>query len=301
MKFIRQLTNAKEQINAVDTSGFLKELDAETLKKLQETLLEMLLDIMEVCEKHQIRMFLMGGTALGAVRHKGFIPWDDDLDIGMARKDYERFSEIFDAELSEKYILNAPNRCKNAIARFPKILKKDSFLDTGGQKDPSLCKIYVDIFIADAVPQNGLRRKLKGWHCNWLEFISGQVAFVEKLDDFTKKLYQSGGKASYYVRFTVGKLFSFRSASRWYDLIDRAVQYPKESELWGLPTGSRHYFGEILPRSAFLPLSYGTFEGHTVPMVSDPDAYLRNLYGDYMQIPPPEKRQKHFVREVRFE
>lgn len=300
MKMMRQLANAKEQINSVDTRSFLKELDPESLHQLQQTLLEMLLDIMKVCEEHGIHMFLLGGTALGAVRHHGFIPWDDDLDIGMPREDYQRFSAIFNTALAEKYTLNAPNYSSNASARFPKILKNDSFLDTGGKKDPSLCKIYIDIFIADAIPKNELVRKWKGYRCNWLEFISGQVAFVEKQDDFTKALYKSGSRASYYVRLLVGHLFSFRKASGWYDLIDRAVQYKKKSALWGLPTGSKHYFGEILPASVFLPLSTGDFEGHVVPMVHNPDAYLKNLYGDYMQIPPPEKRQKHFVREVRF-
>ena len=103
MKLIRQLANAKEQINAVDTTGFLREISAQELRLLQNTLLEMLLDVLAVCQAHNIRVFLVGGTALGAVRHKGFIPWDDDIDIGMPRDDYKRFIPVFETYLSDRY------------------------------------------------------------------------------------------------------------------------------------------------------------------------------------------------------
>ena len=299
MILIQQLKNAKDQINSVETSSFLKELDSKTLKKLQNTLLEMLLDVLDVCKKHEINVFLMGGTALGAIRHQGFIPWDDDVDIGMPREDYERFVSIFENELSEKYILNAPNYSKTALARFPKILKKDSYFDAGGMKDASLCKVFLDIFIADRIPENRIIRILKSVRCNFLEFIAGQVAFSESLNDLTKTLYKSGGKANYYIRRCIGFLFSYRNTTRWYGIIDSAVQYKKQSNLLGLPTGSRHYNGEVFPKEVFLPVILASFEGNEVPMVHDPDKYLNNLYGNYMQIPPPEKRQKHFVRDIR--
>ncbi len=299
MKLIRQLANAKEQINAADISGFLKELTPEELKQLQNTLTDMLMDVLTVCREHGIQVFLLGGTALGAVRHKGFIPWDDDIDIGMLRDDYERFIPVFEKHLSDRYFLNAPNYSGDAVARFPKILKKDSYLDTGLSNSKDLCKVFVDIFIADRIPKNPVVRRFKGLRCNFLEYIAGQVALMEKRDEISKRLYQSGGKANYYLRLLIGKLFSFRSAAKWNDAIDRAIRYPKESDLWGLTTGCKHYFGDIHRKSVLVPAREGVFEGHAVPMVNDPDAYLKNLYGDYMQIPPPEKRQKHFVREMR--
>lgn len=118
------------------------------------------------------------------------------------------------------------------------------------------------------------------------------------MDDEIKKRYLSGGWTGFLIRSIVGKLFSFRNSSRWYDRIDKTVQYRKESGLLGLPTGSKHYFGENFPSEVFLPKGHGEFEGHDVPMVHDTDAYLRNLYGNYMEIPPLEKRQKHFVRSL---
>ncbi len=297
MKLFKGLTNIKSMINYTDTG--MEELTEEKLRALQLVLIDMLMDILEVCRNNGVDVFLMGGTALGTVRHKGFIPWDDDIDIGMTREAYERFVLVFEKHLSDRYILNAPNYSGNALSRFPKILKKDSYMDTGITDDPELCKVFIDIFIADRVPENALVRKLKGLRCNLLEFIGGQVAIVEQLNDVTKKRYLAGGHFSFFVRYVVGKIFSVRKSSCWYDCIDKAIQYKKESSLYGLVTGCKHYFGEIFPMEVFLPVSYGEFEGYKVPLVCDPDAYLKNLYGDYMQIPPVEKRQKHFVRSLK--
>lgn len=297
VKLLQQLKNGKEVINSAETG--MKALDDEDLKRLQAVLLEMLLDVLAYCRSNDIDVFLLGGSSLGAVRHHGFIPWDDDIDIGMTRLSYQLFAQSFEADMNGRYTLNAPNRSKKAITRFPKILKTDSLLDIGVSKDPAYNKVFIDIFIVDAIPMSRIHRKLKQLRCDCLEFIGSQVACEEYLDDISKKQFKSGGKLNYSLRKAVGKLFSFRSSTHWYNLVDKAVQYHKGSNLWGLPTGSRHYGGEIFDRSVFLPVSTGVFEGHEVPLVHDPDAYMRNLYGNYMQIPPPEKRQKHFVREMK--
>lgn len=296
MNLFKGLSGIKSMIDYSDSG--MEELSGEKLKKLQLVLTEMLMEIVETCQKNEIDVFLLGGTALGAVRHRGFIPWDDDIDIGMTRESYRKFIPVFEKYLSDRYILNAPNYSEKVLSRFPKILKKDSYMDTGLSKDSDLCKIFIDIFIVDRIPENSIVRRLKGLRCNALEFIGSQVAMMEQMDDEIKKRYLSGGWTGFLIRSIVGKLFSFRNSSRWYDRIDKAVQYQKESGLSGLPTGSKHYFGENFPSEVFLPTAHGEFEGHDVPMVHDTDAYLSNLYGNYMEIPPLEKRQKHFVRSL---
>ena len=236
-------------INYADSG--MEELTEEKLRKLQLVLADMLIEILNVCKENDIDVFMMGGTSLGAVRHKGFIPWDDDIDIGMTRESYNRFVPVFEKHLADRYILNAPNYTKNALSRFPKILKKDSYMDTGLTDDPDLCKVFIDIFIADRIPENPIVRKIKGIRCDCLEFIGGQVAMTEQLNDGLKRRYLSGGRVSYMIRSIIGKVFSFHKSSYWYDRIDKAVQYNKDSSLLGLPTGSKHYFGEVFSKVFF--------------------------------------------------
>ncbi len=95
----------------------------DSLKKLQKLELEMLLKIVDICEKNNITYYLFGGTLIGAVRHEGFIPWDDDIDLGMPRPDYEKFLEIAESELGENYDLLTPFKNPKYQFSFSKVIK----------------------------------------------------------------------------------------------------------------------------------------------------------------------------------
>lgn len=294
--------DAKSALNESQLNEVLQ-IDDSVRDRLHAVLLEIYLDILWVCQKQGIIPYLIGGSALGSIRHKGFIPWDDDLDIGMTRKDYECFKEIFEAELGDKYILCAPNcqgvRAKN---RFPKVIRKGTlFREVLDSHDPAQCGIFVDIFILENVPDSRLKRLIKGWRCEILEFVASQVFLCENMDDDVKRMYEKLGKGNFYLRLLTGRIFSFRESCEWFNAVDRAVQYNDESTRFcAIATGRKHYFGEILEKSRLFPGMTGEFEGHEVPLFRDQDYYLSNLYGDYMKIPPVEKREKHFVKEIRF-
>ncbi len=301
MNLFSKLKNAKKILNiAAKDSNLLVELNSDDVEKIQERLLDIYHDIKMVCQKHEISVILSGGSALGAVRHKGFIPWDDDMDLAMSRKDYNKFCEVFEAELGERYILNAPNYCNNAKGRFPRVLKKDSYYETIiDVHDDSLHKLFMDIFIIENIPDNRLHRFFKGHLCEALHFISGQVYVYECRDADMKKFFCSVGKSYYYTRMCIGFLFSFIKSSRWFDMIDRLSQYPDEnSAMVGTVTGRRHYFREMMPRDVWFPYSKGMFNGEEVLLHHDPDRYLKAIYGDYMTIPKPENRERHFAYKM---
>ena len=276
------------------------EIDPNLRSQLQKLLLSMFIDVRSICEKYGLSLFLCGGSALGAVRHKGFIPWGDDLDMAMTRDDYHCFQEVFERELSDRYILLAPEYKNGSRSRFPKEMKKGTvFREMGNPSPEDECGVFLDIFILDNVPNNKALRLLKGSFCNVLEFISGQVLWREEESREVLDKIKEVNRIQYYIRKMTGILFSFRTTRSWNRMLDKALQYKKDSRYCTLATGRKHYFGEMLPREVFLPGSLGRFEGQEVLLFSNPNTYLSNLYGDYMQIPEESKREKHIIEEIR--
>ena len=161
--------------------------------------------------------------------------------------------------------------------------------------------VYLDIFLLEHIPQITCVRWVKGLWCNALMYASSRAELVSADNPRLRKHMSTTTEIqrSFKRALLFGRVFSLIPLRLWFNWIDRAVQYKRETGLLGLPTGRKHYFGEIFSENVFLPFSRGSFEGHDVPLPADCDTYLRNLYGDYMQIPPPEKREKHFIVELK--
>lgn len=294
--------NRRDRLSHSDLSEYIRPITAGEREQLQQVLLEMYRDLLYICEKYGIIPYLCGGSALGAIRHQGFIPWDDDLDIAMTRADFNRLTKVFHRELSEKYILNAPNCSADAKARFPKIIKKGTvFQEIGTTRKYPLNGIFLDIFIIDNVPDSYLLRHLKGAVCNLAEYLSGCVYDYENLDEDARHYHRQSGLLHYYVRMTVGKLFSFIPSANWFHAIDKIIRWKNDgSRDCTLAQGRYHYFGEMLPREDIFPPRYCDFCGLKAPVFHRVEHYLENMYGDYMVIPPAGKRESHHILELRF-
>lgn len=282
----------EELIEKMKTSNTAHIVEGEELLRLQKVLFNIYKDVEAVCKKHHLTCMLIGGSALGAIRHKGFIPWDDDLDMAMPRKDYEIFKDIFVNELGEKYVLNSPNYSNKPTNRFPKVLKRNTkFVEVDSIDDDRAC-IKIDIFIIENVPNNIFKRLIKGLRCTAYMFAGGHVLSYEESMEQHKKMHK---------RELIGKMLSFWSSTKWFNRFDKVCRYnDEESEFVGIPSGRNHYFREIVSREVLLPVVQGAFEGEKVFLPADADAYLRNLYGDYMMIPPEEKREKHYIEKIEF-
>ena len=298
------MASFKALLNSLSNDPLLRKLTDDEVDKLRTVFLKAFQDLEACCRKNNLTVMLIGGTVIGAVRHKGFIPWDDDLDVAMPRDDFEKLKKIFDDELGDKYILSSPNYKNNASNRFPMMLVKDTlFVEAGNSPEDEVSKIKIDIFIIENVPENIIHQKVKGLWCSLLMAMGSYEETYEHQNEFFKNYMckTEEGKREYNKRIRLGKLFSFFDFQRWMNIIDKACQYKGQTKLMGIPSGRGHYFGEIRPRKTFLPVSKGSFEGLEVNLPGDPDDYLSNLYGtDYMTLPPIEKRERHFILDIKF-
>ena len=291
----------KQIMNEVSIKNGLQYLTDKEMDFLREKLIVALNDILTVCNKYNIKIMAGGGTALGVVRHQGFIPWDDDIDLNIERRDYDKLVSIFDRELGDKYILQAPNYQKPAKIRFPKIYIKG--VEIMSSESRVYEPLFIDLFIIENVPENFVFRIARGIVIQGLMFIASRVTTFEENKENEKKRYWNATKEGRWFRNSrifIGRLFSFLPSWKWYNILDNICNYKKETEIVSIPTGRKHYFGEMYKRNIFFPVQIGKFEELDINLPNDYDAYLKSLYGDdYMQLPSERERERHFFLDIR--
>jgi lipopolysaccharide cholinephosphotransferase len=258
-------------------------------KELQKILLDTYCDIAELCQKYDLKMLLGGGSCLGAVRHKGFIPWDDDIDLVMPRSDYNRFLEIFDQELGEKYHLVDMLKTHSGQKTFTKIMKKNTTFREIVTNVNSPTGIFVDIFPLEFLPDNRLLRSIFLIFANIFTKLIFVITGYQLLSDPHSKYRKI---AKYRI---IGWLTSFMSAFKWDYLYTIFISSCRGNKFCFLPSGGHGVYGELLPVDIYFPLSEGIFEGIKVKLPHKYDLYLKNLYGNYMELPPVDKRISHPV------
>lgn len=279
----------------------MAEYDQKTLRRLQLTLLDMVKDIDEVCRKNNINYYIAYGSTLGAVRHQGFIPWDDDMDICVCREDYERFFECIKKEFGDKYdILNVKNTPKYAVA-FYKISKKGTkFVEMRGAVDGYEQGIFIDVFPLDYTSSDeNERRKLikKEWFWSHLLILrSIKNPIVPNVYKGFRKIVVSIVCKCIYVIMSIlhiNKMWIYNNFHK------TAKSYTKDKEY--MTDYCAMYTDRVLNRTKDLfPVKYVKFEDTELPVPNNVDVYLRKLYGDYMKLPKPEDRHNHFASVIDF-
>ena len=282
-----ELHNAAKQAG---NSG-LQVLTEEQLQGLQKVLLHIFDDVLTICREHDLRYILIGGTAIGALRHKGFIPWDDDIDIAMPRADFEKFSAIVREAYGEKYSMLHPQDEQNYGRVIPKIRLRGTEYRTILERDLDECGIFIDIFPMENVSDNGLLRTLQGVMSMGFGFALACRRIYKGRREFRKML----GGAGFYLKCAIGFCLSFASIEKWAKWTDYWYSICKnDNSRWvSLPTDARHYFGELNLRENLCQTREGVFEGRSVTLPADADNYLRDIYGDYMVIPPVDKQVRN--------
>ncbi|MCQ2452389.1 MAG: LicD family protein [Oscillospiraceae bacterium] len=297
MGFLKNALSTRRAMQKTPSMPMVHELSDQELKALQACFLEIIKDIDRVCEKRGICYMAAGGTALGSVRHQGFIPWDDDVDLLMPRPDLKRFLEIFDEELGDKYEITSPDSKYPLESMITAVYKKNTYKASISTLDTDLPKgVHIDLFPIETVPVNPLARRIKGLTAIFLQYVAVSSLFRHLSSENKKEFfYQTpAGKFNYRLRMFVGALFSFRSYEKWAASFDRFVSCKTDTGLWAVPTDIGHYFGHIMPKEVYYPPIKGPFVDMQINLPHNPDEYLKNQYGDYMTIPPEADREKHW-------
>jgi len=298
MKSYKDLLN-----EAAHRSPLLKEMDADDMKALKRCILDIYKKVYEVCEGNGLRVILAEGSCLGAVRHKGFIPWDDDLDVMMPRPDLDRFIALCEeGALGDEYPFRHPQGKLESSSPFMKVyMRNTELLGIGGRDNRFPQMVFLDIFPIEGIPSNKLWRQIKGLLANTMRLIGNTVMECGTMTNEMREFYKTD-KLLYKMvrkRRMIGRCFSFISHKQWVSWYDKLVRCSDMSGLIGIPTARKLYDGETLPASVYLPPVSGEFEGVKVWLPADTHRYLENLYGNYMWIPPVEKREQHFIREMK--
>lgn len=255
------------------------------LRKLQLCQLDIALDIRDICERHGIPYFLIGGTLLGAVRHGGFIPWDDDLDIGFLRKDYEHFIKVCKDDLPDRLFLQTWDTDENYGFPFGKVMLRGTvFRQTVFGETKAHDMIFVDIFPYDNLAVNLLRRKY--------QFIL--VAVMGKLLLY-KQGYDIGKESDHKLLHKVLKSSSHLFSK---DILKRIIQYAQTMSNVEKTEKVISFYDAVCDREwmdiAGASIEKMIFEGYEFNVPVGWDQLLKNTYGDYMQLPPESERNgKH--------
>lgn len=267
-----------------------KKYDQKTLNKLHQVEVEILDEFVKICKKNNLTYFLIGGTMLGAVRHKGFIPWDDDIDVGMLRKDYDQFIKIAPKELGDKYYLDCFEYNKNFYLPFAKIKKNNTIFDEGYFEDGKMHKgIFIDVFPIENVEKINLSLKIRA---NIIKNIASAVLFKNKI----RKLRQFG-------RPLIVLMLSLLSKKQLMSIQQHYLKKCKNDDSKYICTlaSSCHYLKETDLRKDIVPPKPVIFEGKEYLGMNKPDIYLSTLYGNYMKLPPKEKRINHMPKRIEFD
>lgn len=270
----------------------------EDLKRLHEVQVEILSEVIRVCKENDITYFTVGGTTLGAVRHNGFIPWDDDIDIGMLRPDYDKFIEIAPQMLKKGFVLQHFTTDKNSVAFFAKVRKDNTvFLEENMKHVNMHHGIFIDIMPQDFVP---MEKKARERH-NIMVRICDHLFLAKTLWTPAAAYVPNKfiGVASTLIRSMLHILLLPVPKACLYKMGDRVMRKYLGSNT--TMTSSRGYNCFNCDISDLIPVAKHPFESITVNLPGNTDKVLRIQYGEYMKLPPEDRRFNHAPVELKFE
>ena len=256
--------------------------DSQEIKRL---LLNILLFVRDICEKNNLTYYLTYGTLLGAIRHKGFIPWDDDIDIMMPRPDYNRFVSLM-SDQSNQYRILSPAQ-KDYYYNFVKVVDTDTVLFENGHKPIENMGLYIDVFPLDGMPEDQTEREKKNREL--LKIRRKISSFGKKFPHIRKNILQYIFGIWRYIRGQFGDLSSWQS--KYLQAVNQ-LDYDESKYVYitGGTNEIKSGLNSIFPVQWLEKTTKVLFEGEYYSVPAAYEKILRQLYGDYMSPPSKEKQ-----------
>lgn len=274
--------------------------DPEVLKRLQDTELSMLKDFMELCDSHGLLYFGIGGTGIGALRHGGFIPWDDDIDIGMPRKDFEKFLRLVKKKWEGKYYILNNKTCENYPMMTTRLCKCGTVFQEEVMRDVD-CPfgIFLDLYVMDNIADGKAACQIQAWTA-WFWSKLLVLSCMEK-----PYLSQKGKKAEA-IWLVCGLIHRAIKALHIRPAIFRAhceaacrkYEHVNTRRMAFLP--DTNPFWNVVDKERMFPLQSLPYEDTKLTFTNDIEEMMESQYGDFMTMPPKDKRKTHYPYRLEF-
>lgn len=271
--------------------------EQDMLRRLQLAELEILKDIDRVCREYDIAYWLDSGTVLGARRHGGFIPWDDDIDLGMPRDDYERFLDVAPAALGNRFRVTCSRSNPRQAALFAKVMLKGTRFVTDETEEAGFDQgVFVDIFPYDAVCSEPNAAKRQRDRCMMWQSLSYLYHSKHIVVPHKGALGAAEKAACRIAHYVVRAVLSPGRINRGFDKAAMIAKNDPESDAL---MASSYAATEPFPKSMLLPPGIIQFEGKDFFAPADVEGYLRTQYGQtWNQLPPEDQRRNHAPKEL---
>lgn len=259
-----------------------------SLDEQKRLILDILIDFDKVCRDNNIPYSLAYGTLLGSVRHKGFIPWDDDIDVIVTRDNYNKLMDILNTKLQKNHKFICVENTKGFSAPLGKIIDNTTVLKQEGQNSDRIdLGVYIDIFVYDWIPVDQNEQKK----------VLNKAVFLTKLWSFCGKNFSNHNIVIRIIRGILNKTPLARLVSLYINSWAATGTYEKKM-LAALAFGISNREKNTLLYSDLQNLQDYEFEGHYFLGIRNSDYYLKQWYGDYMKLPPIEQRVSHHHTKV---
>ena len=278
-----------------------KEYDDFTLKRIQEVELEILKDFMDICDRHGLDYFGIAGTGIGALHHHGFIPWDDDIDVAMPRDDFEKLLPLVEKEMGDKYlIMNAERYPNYPLMTTRMTMRGTKFKEEALKNIDAPLGIFLDLYPLDKVsdnPKEARRQARDAWFWSKILILRSIPFPMLGFSGWKAKIIHAICGLAHLVLsiLHVPKTWIYKKA---YEAETRSNHYTKTKNL-DFFCDTTPYMNLYAVKDIY-PLRKLPFEDVELNFPHNLHNNLTGMYGDYMQLPPEEKRKNHYPYELEF-